>query len=120
MWRQAAGEIWVVSESALTWGDGNFGGSGLQPQDASFDNPLCEIANTKNGPTPVFPNKLAAAALLSRLTGWNSAEKLSVEADDSLSAFLRQIASKMTYPCLLLASKAAPQPTCQKSRRDRD
>ena len=62
-----------------------------KPEEASLQNPLCEIAMTKEGPAPVFPDKLGAAAQLAKLTGWNSVEKVSVEAGDTLSAFLRQI-----------------------------
>jgi Terminase small subunit len=40
-----------------------------RPEDASMQNPLCEIAMTKEGPTPVFPDKLGAAAHLAKLTG---------------------------------------------------
>ena len=65
-----------------------------KPEQASMQNPLCEIAMTRKGPAPVFPDKLGAAAQLAKLTGWNSAEKVSVEADDTLSAFLRQIVAK--------------------------
>ena len=49
---------------------------------------------TKKGPAPVFPDKLAAAAQLAKLIGWNEGEKVSVEAGDTLSAFLRQIVTK--------------------------
>ena len=59
-----------------------------------MQNPLCEIAMTKKGPAPVFPDKLGAAAQLAKLTGWNEVEKVSVEAGDTLSAFLRQIVTK--------------------------
>jgi terminase small subunit-like protein len=65
-----------------------------KPEQASMQNPLCEIAMTRKGPAPVFPDKLGAAAQLTKLTGWNSAEKVSVEAGDTLSAFLRQIIAK--------------------------
>ena len=65
-----------------------------KPEQASMQNPLCEIAMTKEGPAPVFPDKLGAAAQLAKLTGWNSVEKVSVEAGDTLSAFLRQIVAK--------------------------
>ena len=65
-----------------------------KPGQASMQNPLCEIAMTKKGPAPVFPDKLGAAAQLAKLTGWNSVEKVSVEAGDTLSAFLRQIVAK--------------------------
>ena len=65
-----------------------------KPEEASFKNPLCEVAMTKAGPTAVFPSKLAAAVQLAKLTGWNEVEKVSVEAGDTLSAFLRQIVTK--------------------------
>jgi hypothetical protein len=65
-----------------------------KPEDASFNNPLCEVAMAKAGPAAVFPSKLAAAAQLAKLTGWNEVEKVSVEAGDTLSAFLRQIVTK--------------------------
>jgi phage terminase small subunit len=65
-----------------------------KPEQASMQNALCEIAMTKEGPAPVFPDKLNAAAQLAKLTGWNSVEKVSVEAGDTLSAFLRQIVAK--------------------------
>ena len=65
-----------------------------KPEAASMQNPLCEIAMAKKGPAPVFPDKLGAAAQLAKLTGWNSAEKVSVETGDTLSAFLRQIVAK--------------------------
>jgi hypothetical protein len=65
-----------------------------KPEDASFNNPLCEIAMTKAGPAAVFPSKLGAAVQLAKLTGWNEVEKVSVEAGDTLSAFLRQIVTK--------------------------
>jgi hypothetical protein len=65
-----------------------------KPEQASMQNPPCEIAMTKKGPAPVFPDKLGAAAQLAKLTGWNSVEKVSVEAGDALSAFLRQIVAK--------------------------
>ena len=35
-----------------------------KPEQASMQNPLCEIAMTKEGPAPVFPDKLGAAAQL--------------------------------------------------------
>jgi hypothetical protein len=59
-----------------------------------MQNPLCEIAMTNKGPAAVFPDKLGAAQQLAKLTGWNSVEKVSVEAGDSLSAFLREIVAK--------------------------
>ena len=65
-----------------------------KPEDASFNNPLCEITMSKAGPAAVFPSKLGAAAQLAKLTGWNEVEKVSVEAGDTLSAFLRQIVTK--------------------------
>jgi Terminase small subunit len=65
-----------------------------KPEQASIENPLCEIVMTKRGPAPVFPDKLGAAVQLAKLTGWNSTEKVSVEAGDTLSAFLRQIIAK--------------------------
>ena len=65
-----------------------------KPEDASFNNPLCEVAMAKAGPAAVFPSKLAAAAQLAKLTGWNEVEKVSVETGDTLSAFLRQIVTK--------------------------
>ena len=65
-----------------------------KPEQASMQNPLCEIAMTKEGPAPVFPDKLGAAAQLAKLTGWNSVEKVSVETGDTLSAFLRQVIAK--------------------------
>jgi hypothetical protein len=65
-----------------------------KPEQASMQNPLCEIAMTKEGPAPVFPDKLGAAAQLAKLTGWNSVEKVSVETGDTLSAFLRQIVAR--------------------------
>ena len=65
-----------------------------KPEDANFDNPLCEVALTKAGPAAVFPSKLGAAAQLAKLTGWNEVEKVSFEAGDTLSAFLRQIVTK--------------------------
>jgi hypothetical protein len=65
-----------------------------KPEQASMQNPLCEIAMTKKGPAPVFPDKLGAAVQLAKLTGWNSVEKVSIEAGDTLSAFLRQIIAK--------------------------
>jgi hypothetical protein len=65
-----------------------------KPEQASMQNPLCEIAVTKGVPAPVFPDKLGAAVQLAKLTGWNSVDKVSVEVGDSLSAFLRQIIAK--------------------------
>ena len=65
-----------------------------KPVEASFNNPLCEITMSKAGPAAVFPSKLGAAAQLAKLTGWNEVEKVSVEAGDTLSAFLRQIVTK--------------------------
>jgi terminase small subunit-like protein len=65
-----------------------------KPEQASMQNPLCEIAITKKGPAAVFPDKLGAAAQLAKLTGWNSVEKVSVETGDTLSAFLRQVVAK--------------------------
>ena len=65
-----------------------------KPEQASMRNPLCEIAMTKEGPAPVFPDKLGAAAQLAKLTGWNSVEKLSVETGDTLSVLLRQVLTK--------------------------
>ena len=66
----------------------------VKPEDANFQNPLCELVMTKAGPAAVFPSKLGAAAQLAKLTGWNEVEKVSVEAGDTLSAFLRQIVTK--------------------------
>ena len=65
-----------------------------KPEEASFQNSLCEITMSKVGPAVVFPNKLGAAAQLAKLTGWNEVEKVSVETGDTLSAFLRQIVTK--------------------------
>ena len=65
-----------------------------KPEDANFNNPLCEVATTKAGPTAVFPSKLGAAIQLAKLTGWNEVEKVNIEAGDTLSAFLRQIVTK--------------------------
>jgi Terminase small subunit len=65
-----------------------------KPKDASFNNPLCEVAMAKAGPAAVFPSKLGAATQLAKLTGWNEGEKVSVEAGDTLSAFLREIVTK--------------------------
>jgi hypothetical protein len=62
-----------------------------KPEQASTQNPLCEIAMTKKGPTPVFPDKLGAAAQLAKLTGWNSVEKVSVEAGENLASFLGRL-----------------------------
>jgi hypothetical protein len=42
----------------------------------------------KKGPAPVFPDKLGATAQLAKLTGWNSVEKVSVEAGENLASFL--------------------------------
>ena len=66
----------------------------VKPEDANFQNPLCELAMTKAGPAAVFPSKLGAAAQLAKLTGWNEGEKVSFEASDTLSAFLRQIVTR--------------------------
>ena len=65
-----------------------------KPEEASFNNPLCEVAMAKAGPAAVFPSKLGAALQLAKLTGWNEVEKVSVETGDTLSAFLRQIVTK--------------------------
>jgi hypothetical protein len=62
-----------------------------KPEQASMQNPLCEIAMTKKGPAPVFPDKLGAAARLAKLTGWNSVEKVSVEAGENLASFLGRL-----------------------------
>jgi hypothetical protein len=59
-----------------------------KPEQASMQNPLCEIAMTKEGPAAVFPDKLGAAAQLAKLTGWNSVEKVSFEAGENLASFL--------------------------------
>jgi hypothetical protein len=48
----------------------------------------------KSGAAAVFPSKLGAAVQLAKLTGWNEVEKVSVEAGDTLSAFLRQIVTR--------------------------
>ena len=66
----------------------------VKPEDANFQNPLCELAMTKAGPAAVFPSKLAAAAQLAKLTGWNEVEKVNIEAGDTLSSFLRQIVTR--------------------------
>ena len=58
----------------------------FEPEQASMQNPLCEIEMTKGAPAPIFPDKLGAAVQLAKLTGWNSVEKVSVEAGDTLSA----------------------------------
>ena len=65
-----------------------------KPEDANFQNPLCELAMTKAGPAAVFPSKLAAAAQLAKLTGWNEGEKVNIEAGDTLTAVPRQIVTK--------------------------
>ena len=62
-----------------------------KPEQASMQNPLCEIAMTKKGPAPVFPDKLGAAAQLAKLTGWNSVEKVSFEAGENLASFLGRL-----------------------------
>jgi hypothetical protein len=62
-----------------------------KPEQSSMQNPLCEIAMTKEGPAPVFPDKLGAAAQLAKLTGWNSVEKVSFEAGENLASFLGRL-----------------------------
>ena len=62
-----------------------------KPENASFNNPLCEIAMTKAGPAAVFPSKLGAAVQLAKLTGWNEVEKVSVEAGGSILSFLDKV-----------------------------
>ncbi len=66
----------------------------VKPEEANFQNPLCELAMTKAGPAAVFPSKLAAAAQLAKLTGRNKLEKVNIEAGDTLSAFLRQMVTR--------------------------
>ena len=69
-----------------------------KPEDASFNNPLCEIAMTKAGPAAVFPSKLGAAVQLAKLTGWNEVEKVSVEAGDSILSFLDKVFGREDPP----------------------
>jgi hypothetical protein len=46
-----------------------------KPEGASFDNPLCEIVHTKQGPQARFPSKLDAAQQLAKICGYNEPEK---------------------------------------------
>lgn len=49
------------------------------PCEASMDNPLCEIKMSKDGPYPVFVDKLGALQLLSKLKGWLQEVNISVQ-----------------------------------------
>ena len=69
-----------------------------KPEEASFNNPLCEVAMARAGPTAVFPSKLAAAAQLAKLTGWNEVEKVSVEAGDGILSFLDKVFGRENPP----------------------
>jgi Terminase small subunit len=65
-----------------------------KPSEASLENPHCEIAFSRSGKEAVFPNKLQAAAQLTRMCNWEAGQKITLEAGDSLSAFLREIVTK--------------------------
>src|SRR5262245_27386613 len=62
-----------------------------RPCDATPDNRHCELlASGKIG----FPSKLQAASQLAKMCGWDAPQKVTFEAGDSLSAFLREIVTR--------------------------
>jgi hypothetical protein len=50
-----------------------------RPSQASADNPLCEMKMSKQGPYYVFPPKLEALNLLSKLQGWTQELSLQIK-----------------------------------------
>src|SRR5262245_51705297 len=65
-----------------------------KPSEASLENPHCEIAFSRSGKEAVFPSKLQAAAQLTRMCNWEAGQKITLEAGDTLSAFLREVVTK--------------------------
>ena len=50
----------------------------MKPSEASMDNPLCEVAMSKQGLYPKQMDKLGAVDKLAKMLGWNLAEKVEV------------------------------------------
>lgn len=59
------------------------------PNEATHDNPLCELAMTKEGPEAVFPSKLGAITALARLIGAEKPKKVELTADSEVVEMLR-------------------------------
>jgi hypothetical protein len=59
-----------------------------KPSDASVDNPRCDVLITRGQKHPVFPQKLAVGAQLSKLVGWDRPTEVRVEAGTELAVFL--------------------------------
>ena len=62
-----------------------------KPEDAVFNNPLCELVFTRDGRQVSFPSKLAAGAQLSKICGWDDPSKLNTSTDDTLTDLLIKI-----------------------------
>jgi hypothetical protein len=78
-----------------------------KPEDAAFDNPLCELVYTTEGRQVSFPSKLAAAAQLSKLCGWDDPTKAALGTDDELTALLIRIRRNAGGPGLEHADRAS-------------
>jgi Holliday junction resolvase len=61
------------------------------PGDASLTNPLCDSLISRGVRHAVFPMKTTVAAQLAKLCGWESPQRLEVEAGENLSGFLGRL-----------------------------
>jgi hypothetical protein len=62
-----------------------------KPEDASMSNPLCDVLITRGQKHAVFPQKMAIAAQISKVLGWEKPTEVKVEAGETLAGFLGKI-----------------------------
>ena len=62
-----------------------------RPCDASMDNPRCDVLITRGQKHAVFPQKLAVAAQLSKLVGWDRPTEVRVETGSELTSLLGRL-----------------------------
>jgi phage tail protein X len=59
------------------------------------NHPLCQSVEVSDKGMKIrVPDKAAAAAQLARLSGWDAAQRVSLEADNPLTAYLRALRAK--------------------------
>jgi len=64
-----------------------------KPSDAGMENPLCELKMSKQGPFATFPDKKGIMERLCKMLGFDAPEKHEIEAGDTLTAFMAQLAT---------------------------
>lgn len=60
------------------------------PDEATMDNPLCELKMSAKGPYAVFPDKFRAMERLSKMLGWEAVETKG-DGEDSLTRLFGEI-----------------------------